>query len=197
MWLRRRLPVRRHLCSRQASSKRLPMPRYDQGTLGVILPARYSFKMGSQNVDFFWLIKLVLGRTNIFRSLQHSMANFYREFPQLRCTELQLKMRLSGLHLQLERVAQEQNTRLAVSSRVQRGSVADKWVFWEGLLPFEVAAGRPIVNRNKYLFSYFLWLFLPNFSATSWADIPNWPQMASPSGSQPGLNTKKLNFMSL
>ena len=51
------------------------------------------------------------------RALQHSMGNFYREFPQLRCTELQLKMRLAGLHLQLKRVAHEQNTRLAVSSR--------------------------------------------------------------------------------
>ncbi len=60
------------------------------------------------------------------RSLQHSMANFYREFPQLRFTELQLKMRLAGLHLQLKRVSHEQNTRLAVSSQVQRGSVADK-----------------------------------------------------------------------
>jgi hypothetical protein len=60
------------------------------------------------------------------RSLQHSMANFYRELPQLRCTELQLKMRFAGLHLQLKRVAHEQNTRLAVSSRAQRGSVADK-----------------------------------------------------------------------
>ena len=67
------------------------------------------------------------------RSLQHSMANFYREFPQLRCTELQLKMRLAGLHLHLKRVAHEQNTRLAVSSRVQRGSVADKRVFCEGV----------------------------------------------------------------
>ncbi len=64
--------------------------------------------------------------TNFNRSLQHSMANFYREFPQLRCTELQLKMRLAALHLQLKRVAHEQNTRLAVSSRAQRGSVADK-----------------------------------------------------------------------
>ena len=70
------------------------------------------------------------------------MANFYREFPQLRFTELQLKMRLAGLHLQLKRVAHEQNTRLAVSSRAQRGSVADKRVFCEGVLPFEVAAGR-------------------------------------------------------
>ncbi len=60
------------------------------------------------------------------RSLQHSMANFYREFPQLKCTELQLKMRLAGLHLQLKRVAHEQNTRLSVSSRAQRESVADK-----------------------------------------------------------------------
>ncbi len=50
------------------------------------------------------------------RSVQHSMANFYREFPQLRCTELQLKMRLAGLHLHLKRVAHEQNTRLAVSA---------------------------------------------------------------------------------
>ncbi len=63
------------------------------------------------------------------RALQHSMENFYREFPQLRCTELQLKMRLAGLHLQLKRVAHEQKTRLAVSSRAQQGSVADKWVF--------------------------------------------------------------------
>ncbi len=54
------------------------------------------------------------------------MEKFYRELPQLRCTELQLKMRLASLHLQLKRVAHEQNTRLAVSSRVQRGSVADK-----------------------------------------------------------------------
>jgi hypothetical protein len=30
------------------------------------------------------------------RSLVHSMANFYSEFPQSRCTELQLKMRLAG-----------------------------------------------------------------------------------------------------
>ncbi len=60
------------------------------------------------------------------RSLQHSMENFYREFPQLRFTELQLKMRLASLDLQLKRVAHEQNTRLAVSSRAQRGSVADK-----------------------------------------------------------------------
>ena len=71
------------------------------------------------------------------------MENFYREFPQLRCTELQLKMRLAGLHLQLKRVAHEQNMRLAVSSQVQRGSVADKRVFCEGVLPFKVAAGRP------------------------------------------------------
>ena len=71
------------------------------------------------------------------------MENFYRELPQLRCTELQLKMRFAGLHLQLKRVAHEQNTRLAVSSRAQRGSVADKWVFCEGVWPFEVAAGRP------------------------------------------------------
>jgi len=35
------------------------------------------------------------------------MGNFYREFSQLRCTELQLKMRLAGLHLQLKRVAHE------------------------------------------------------------------------------------------
>jgi len=71
------------------------------------------------------------------------MGNFYREFPQLRCTELQLKMRLAGLHLQLKRVVHEQNTRLAVSSRAKRGSVADKRVFCEGALPFEVVAGRP------------------------------------------------------
>jgi hypothetical protein len=61
-----------------------------------------------------------------YRALQHSMENFYREFPQLRCTKLQLKMRLAGLHLQQKRVTHEQNTRLAVSSRAQRGSVADK-----------------------------------------------------------------------
>ncbi len=60
------------------------------------------------------------------RSLQHSIANVYKEFTQLRCTELQLKMRLAGLHLQMKRVAHEQNTRLAVSSRAKRGSVADK-----------------------------------------------------------------------
>ncbi len=77
------------------------------------------------------------------RALQHSMGNFYREFPQLRCTELQLKMRLAGLHLQLKRVAHEQNTRLAVSSRAQQGSVADKQVFCEGVLSFEVVSGRP------------------------------------------------------
>ena len=76
-------------------------------------------------------------------SLQHSMENFYRELPQLRCTELQLKMRFAGLHLQLKRVAHEQNMRLAVSSRAQRGSVADKRVFCEGALLFEVAAGQP------------------------------------------------------
>ena len=76
------------------------------------------------------------------RSLQHSMENFYRELPQWRCIELQLKMRFASLHLQLKRVAHEQNTRLAVSSRAQRGSVADKQVFCEGVLPFEVAAGR-------------------------------------------------------
>jgi hypothetical protein len=52
-------------------------------------------------------------------------------------------MRLAGLHLQLKRVVHEQNTRLAVSSQVQRGSVTDKWVFCEGVLPFEVAAGMP------------------------------------------------------
>ncbi len=45
------------------------------------------------------------------RALQHSMGNFYREFPQLRCTELQLKMRLAGLHLQLKRVVQMIKTR--------------------------------------------------------------------------------------
>ncbi len=77
------------------------------------------------------------------RSLQHSIENFYREFPQFRCTELQLKMRLANLNLQLKRVAHEQNTRLAVSSRAQQGSVAYKQVFCEGVLPFEVAAGRP------------------------------------------------------
>ncbi len=60
------------------------------------------------------------------RALHHSMVNFFREFPQLRCTKLQLKMRLASRHLQLKRVAHEQNTRLAVSSRAQRGSVADK-----------------------------------------------------------------------
>jgi len=38
---------------------------------------------------------------------------FCREFPQSRCTELQLKLRLAGLHLQLKRVAHEQNTKLA------------------------------------------------------------------------------------
>ncbi len=86
-----------------------------------------------------WKLKL----RDFIRSLQHSMENFYREFPQLRCTELQLKMRLAGLDLQLKRVAHEQNTRLAVSSRPQRGSVAGKWVFCEGVSPFEVAAGRP------------------------------------------------------
>ncbi len=61
----------------------------------------------------------------------------------MRCTELQLKMRLAGLHLQLKRVADEQNTRLTVSSRAQQGSVADKRVFCEGVLPFQVASGRP------------------------------------------------------
>ncbi len=60
------------------------------------------------------------------RSLQHTMANFYREFPQLRCSELLLKMRLAGLHLQLKRVAREQNTMLAVNSQAQWGSV---WVW--------------------------------------------------------------------
>ena len=35
-------------------------------------------------------------------------------------------------------------------------------------------------------------LALPNFSATSWADMPNWPQMTSPSGSQPGTKFIKL-----
>ncbi len=73
------------------------------------------------------------------------MENFYREFRHFRCTELQLKMRLASLHLQLKRVAHEQNTRLAVhlSSRAQQGNVADKQVFCEWVLPFEVAAGRP------------------------------------------------------
>ncbi len=64
------------------------------------------------------------------RALQHSLENFYREFHQLRSAELQLKMRLAGLHLQLKRVAHEQNTRLAVSSRLQQGSVAHKWNGW-------------------------------------------------------------------
>jgi hypothetical protein len=64
------------------------------------------------------LSETIIMSQNIYnRALQHSMGNFYREFPQLRCTELQLKMRLAGLHLQLKRVAHEQNTRLAVSSR--------------------------------------------------------------------------------
>ena len=53
---------------------------------------------------------------NNYRALQHSMGNFYKELPQLRCTELRLKMRLAGLHLQLERVVHEQNTRFSVSS---------------------------------------------------------------------------------
>ena len=35
-------------------------------------------------------------------------------------TELQLKMRFASLHLQLKRVAHEQNTRLAVTSRAQQ-----------------------------------------------------------------------------
>ncbi len=85
------------------------------------------------------------------RALQHSMEKFYREFPQLRCTELQLKMRLASLHLQQKRVAHEQNTRLAVSSQAQWGSVAlwgcsrqANWVYnklWQpqlGELPWEI-----------------------------------------------------------
>ena len=50
------------------------------------------------------------------RALQHSMVNFLRAFPQLRCTELQLNTRLASL--QLKRVAHEQS---------------------EGVWPFEVA----------------------------------------------------------
>ncbi len=50
---------------------------------------------------------------------------FAQRVPQLRCTELQLKMRLADLHLQL-------NARLDVISRA---------------LPFEVAKGSP-VNLN-------------------------------------------------
>ncbi len=73
------------------------------------------------------------------------MENFYREFPQLRRTELQLKMRLAGLDLQLKRVAHEQNTRLAVTSRAQIGSVADKWVFCE--LYLLLILGKFVQNR--------------------------------------------------
>ncbi len=41
------------------------------------------------------------------------------------------------MHLQLKSLAHEQNTRLAVSSQVQQGSVADKGVFCKEELPFE------------------------------------------------------------
>ncbi len=54
------------------------------------------------------------------------MEIFYREFPQMRRTELQLKMSLACLHLKRKRVAHEQNMRLAVSSWALQGSVADK-----------------------------------------------------------------------
>ncbi len=76
------------------------------------------------SINITWLIITKLFELYIvlysisIRALQHSIRNFYREFPQLRCTELQLQMRLAGLHLQLKRVAHEQNTRLAVSSWV-------------------------------------------------------------------------------
>ena len=97
------------------------------------------------------------------RSLQHSMANFYREFPQLRFTELQLKMRLAGLHLQLKRVAHEQNTRLAVSSRAQRGSVADKWVFWEGVALWGCS------RQANWVFNK---LWQPQLGELPWENLP-------------------------
>jgi len=31
--------------------------------------------------------------------------------------------------------------------------------------------------------------------ATTWADIPNWPQMTSPSGGQPGINFMNLAIL--
>jgi hypothetical protein len=46
---------------------------------------------------------------------------------------------LAGLHLQLKRVAHEQNERLAVSSRAQQGSVADKRVFCKEVLRLQQA----------------------------------------------------------
>ncbi len=103
-----------------------------------------------------WSRKNVRYFESYFGSLQHSMENFYREFPQFRCTEIQLKMRWAGLHLQLKRVAHEQNTMLAVSSQAQQGSVADKQVFCKGVLPFEVAAGRP----TEYSIKYYHWVML-------------------------------------
>ena len=100
---------------------------------------------------------------DLFRSLQHSMANFYREFPQLRFTELQLKMRLAGLHLQLKRVAHEQNTRLAVSSQAQRGSVADKWVFWEGVALWGCS------RQANWVFNK---LWQPQLGELPWENLP-------------------------
>ncbi len=47
-------------------------------------------------------------------------------------------MRLASLHLQLKRVAHEQNIRLAVSSQPQRGNIADKWVFCKGVCPLRL-----------------------------------------------------------
>ncbi len=45
------------------------------------------------------------------------MENAYRELPQVRCLEIQLKMRFAGLQLQLKRVPNKQNITLAVKSQ--------------------------------------------------------------------------------
>ena len=43
----------------------------------------------------------------LFNQISIQMETFYWELSQLRCTELQLKMRLAGLHLKLKRVDQK------------------------------------------------------------------------------------------
>jgi hypothetical protein len=118
----------------------------------------------NQQISFSNKITLTaISKSLLNRSLQHSIANFYREFPQLRCAELQLKMRLAGLHLLLKRVAHEQNTRLAVSSRAQRGSVADKWVFWEG------AALWGCRRQANWVFNK---LWQPQLGELPWENLP-------------------------
>jgi hypothetical protein len=52
------------------------------------------------------------------------MENFSREFPPIEVYRASIENEVG--RLQLKRVAHEQNTRLAVNSGAQRGSVVDK-----------------------------------------------------------------------